>query len=764
MKNKPDFSDAHWIHGSLRGGKQTMVPCPYFRKSFQVREGEILSAKLQVTALGLFRCEINGDRVGDSELDPGWTHYHKRVYVREWEVKDRIQAGENVLGAYLGDGWYCGFVSALGRQIYGEFPELLLGLELSFADGSQQKIVSDEGWKTSTGPILESDLLMGEAYDARREMPGWSSPNFDDSDWFPVRKGAGKSCELQFSPAPPIRSRECLTPVSVTRTMKNILRYDFGQNLVGRPRLRVTAPAGRHLILRYAEMRNPDGSLYTENYRSARSIDHYTCRGGGPEVWEPCFTFHGFQYAEINGAKEEDEIEFEAVVLHSDMARTGHFTCSNPLLNQLVQNTVWGQKGNFLDVPTDCPQRDERLGWTGDAQVFARTACFLFDARLFFHKWMRDVRDAMGSEGQMPEVCPSPGTVHAEPREAGPAWSDATVICPWTVYLCYGDTEILRDHYPAMRSWLNYIETHQQLNGIRNAPELKLWDGFGDWLALEYTGDNDRQGKTPKDLIGTAFFAHCLDLMSRTAEILGETEDSRKYRVRYKEVVQAFQNRYISPDGMVVGNTQTASVLALHFDLIPEEKQARAVEDLVANLHRRWVHLGTGFIGTPYILGVLEAHGHLDLAYRLLEQTDFPSWLFPVTLGATTIWERWDGWHPEKGFQNASMNSFNHYAYGSVVAWMVGTVAGLELDPASPGYRRILFRPRPGGSLTQADASLETVHGTASISWEIPDSGTLELCFTVPEGTEAEFDPPPGWSGDHEILHPGQHRRRLKRA
>jgi alpha-L-rhamnosidase len=440
------------------------------------------------------------------------------------------------------------------------------------------------------------------------------------------------------------------------------------------------------------------------------------------------------------------------------MAPTGHFACSNPLLNQLQHNIVWGQKSNFLEIPTDCPQRDERLGWTGDAHVFIRTAAFNMDVRRFFDKWLRDVRDAQGPNGEVPTTVPA--AVLPQWPDGGPAWSDAIIICAWETYLAFGDRSVLEPHYDAMNFFMKFIAEHRCLNHIRSHPAVDKWGGFGDWLALDGSGRNE--GNTPHDLIGTAFYAHDAGIMAQIAGVLGRGGDAARYTDLRDKIVEAFQKRFVSPDGTLLAATQTACVLALEFDLLTAEMRPGALRQLVRDIEGRQDHLATGFVGTPYLLDVLESGGRLDVAYRLLEQETFPSWLFPVKHGATTIWERWDGWTPEKGFQDAEMNSFNHYAYGAVGAWMYRTVAGLRIDSAEPGYRHVIFRPRPGGTLTWAEASLVTPQGKASIAWKL-DEGVLKLDLVVPPGCRATLDLPEGYSAPSDVP-VGSHHHVLKKS
>jgi alpha-L-rhamnosidase len=483
--------------------------------------------------------------------------------------------------------------------------------------------------------------------------------------------------------------------------------------------------------LRYAEVLNANGTIYTANLRSARQTDHYTLSGAGIETYEPQFTFHGFRYVELLGMAGTPTAEtLTAIVLHSDTAPSGSFECSDALINQLQHNIVWGQKSNFLDVPTDCPQRDERLGWTGDAQVFIRTATFNMDVAGFFTRWGRDLVDSQAESGAYPPISPNTGIVGGD---GGPAWADAGIICPWTLWQRYGDTRVLAEFYPSMQRFIEFLERTSR-NLIRCFPEYDGWHGFGDWLALDNSGKTE--GRTPHDLIGTAFFAHDAHLMSEIAQVLGKTQDARRYAKLFEQVRQAFVDQYVTNEGMIAGQTQTGYVLALHFNLLPPHLRPKAVAELVRDIRRRGTHLATGFVGTPYLMHVLTEAGELDLAYELLHQRTWPSWLYSVTKGATTIWERWDGWTEERGFQDAGMNSFNHYAYGAVGDWLYAVVAGLDTAADKPGYQHMLLSPRPGGGLTNARASYRTPYGQALSDWRIVD-GTFEWDVVVPANSTA---------------------------
>jgi alpha-L-rhamnosidase len=748
MKSDSSPFNARWIASHIVGGPQTSAPAPYLKRDFTL-EPPLERATLRITALGLYECHLNGRRVGRDVLAPGWTDYRKRVAFQQHDVTALLQSGANRIGVILGDGWYCGFMNECPRQLNGDRPELLAELSLLFKDGSHRIIGSDAEWESRAGPILANDIFKGESYDARLESADWDQPGGSPGGWLPVEVRADKAIEIHPSAAPPIREQEQL-PARLLETRKDRRIYDMGQNFSGVVRLRVAAPAGRHLVLRHGEMLRPDGTVYTDNLRTARSTDLYTCKGHPDgEQWQPRFTFHGFRYVEVSGLGKEDTCELTGIVLNSDMEETGAFSCSHPLLNQLWKNIRWGMKSNFLDVPTDCPQRDERMGWTGDAQVFCRTAASFMDVRGFFEKWLLDVRDAQSPDGSIPRVVPNVGNYEID-YDSGPGWADAVVICPWTLYLCYGDKGFLEDNYPAMKGYMDFCAAHRVRDSIRNHPDIGGYC-FGDWLNLE------TDAHTSPDLIGTAYYALNAGIMEKSARLLGKADEADQWAQLRATVTGAFQRRFLTADGLVIGGTQTAYVLALAFDLVPADLRPRTVAELLRLIRKTDTHIATGFIGTPYILDALENGGCLDVAYALLEQETFPSWLFPVTQGATTIWERWDGWHPERGFQDTRMNSFNHYAYGAVGSWMMRSVAGIDLDEAQPGGGRILFRPRPGGSLTHASASLRTPHGTAAIEWR-RDGSRTQATLTVPESATGRFSPPPG-SGLEAVdaLGPGRH-------
>jgi len=733
-----------WIGAALAGGSHTTSPAPFLRTTFTL-DKPVARARLYATALGLYEPHLNGQIVGDDVFAPGWTDYDIRAQYQVYDVTAQLRQGENVLGAILGDGWYAGYVGWLERQRYGDRPKFLAQLPIVFEDGSARTIATGENWTVSFGPILEADMIMGESYDARRELSGWDTPGYDDVRWLPAERFADPGIALTAMRGPTVKRIMELFPIAEPVEFKDGPNskwiFDLGQNMVGTLRLKVRGPAGTTVTLRHAEMLNPDGTLYTTNLRAARATDHYTLKGEGEELWEPRFTFHGFRYAEVSGypgTPSRDTIT--GVVIHSAMPQTGSFVCSDPLLNQLQHNIEWGQRGNFVDVPTDCPQRNERMGWTGDAQVFIRTAAFNFDVAGFFTSWTRNVEDAQSPNGAYPMIVPNPvvrkergSTWPAAAIDGGPAWADAGVICPWTIYQVYGDKGVLEERYASMRRYVEFLHATSR-DGLRCYADYEGWKGFGDWLALD--GSTDRFGITSKELLGTAFYAYSSGLLARIAGVLGRTEDAQRYRSMFESARTAFQERFVTSRGLIGSATQTCYVLALHFDLLPTELRTVALAELVHDIEQRGNHLSTGFVGTPYINWVLSENGRADVAYKLLKQTSWPSWLYSVTQGATTIWERWDGWTHDKGFQDPSMNSFNHYAYGAIGVWMYAVVAGIDLDPERPGYKHIVMRPRPGGDLTSASAELTSVYGPIRSAWRL-ENGAFDWQIAVPANATA---------------------------
>jgi alpha-L-rhamnosidase len=728
-----------WITPNLVEEEKKSNPAPLLRKEFSV-DKKVERARLYATAMGLYEISLNGKRVGDEYFTPGWTSYDFRYQYQTYDVTASLKTGANCLAAILGDGWFRGTMTwGPKRNSYGKKLALLAQLVVTYKDGSQQIVTSDEQWKSATGPVLESDIYNGETYDARLEQVGWNEAGFKDKNWKSVTALDPPRAKLVAPAGPPVKEIEEITPVKLLKTPAGDTVIDMGQNMVGWVRFRVTAPAGTTISLRHAEVLDKAGNFYTENLRSgfwvpgaAMQTIRYTAKGRGTETYEPHFTFQGFRYVAVSGWPGEVKLEdFTGVVVHSAIPRTGSFETSSALLNQLQHNIIWGQKGNFLDVPTDCPQRDERLGWTGDAQVFARTASFNHDTAGFYTKWLKDVALDQEDDGAVPFVIPnilSHGTRKGAAASAG--WADVAVILPWTMYQSYGDKRILEEQYPSMKAWVEYMR--------RQAGEKYIWGSgfsFGDWLAFATTNADYPGATTDKDLIQTAYFARSTALLAKTAEVLGKKQDAVEYASLEEKITRAFQREFVTPNGRLSSNTQTAYALALEFNLLPEAQRPAAAARLAEDV-KKFGHLTTGFLGTPVLCQALSDYGYLDEAYMLLNRTEYPSWLYPVTRGATTIWERWDGIKPDGSFQDPGMNSFNHYAYGAIGEWMYRVVAGMEIDEKHPGYKHILIQPQPGGGLTYAKASVESVYGHVGSSWKIVN-GKFSLTVEVPANTTA---------------------------
>jgi alpha-L-rhamnosidase len=721
----------NWIDPDLTQDTSKSQPPSLLRGSFNVN-GPVRQARAYVTSHGLYELHLNGQRVGDQVFTPGWTSYNKRLQYQTYDVTRLLSKGGNVVGVVLGDGWYRGNIGFSGqRNFYGNRLALLLQIQIKYEDGHEEIVGTDSTWKASTGPILLSEIYHGETYDARLEKTGWLTPGYDANNWSKVKVvELGK--DILIAPAgPPVRKVEVLTPIAIVKTRAGDTVVDMGQNMVGWVRLKAQGPAGTTITLHHAEVLDKDGNFYTENLRAAKQTVQYTLKGSGLETFEPHFTFQGFRYVKVEGYPGELKPEsLTGIVIHSDMSRASEFDTSNPLLNKLQHNIIWGQKGNFLDVPTDCPQRDERLGWTGDAQVFSRTAAFNMDVAGFYTKWLKDIAADQLETGSVPYVVPDVLSTKGRPSAGSAGWADVAVIIPWTMYLTYGDKRVLEEQYDSMGKWIEYMR--------KRAGDDYIWDGdfhFGDWLAFATTRPDYPGATTGKDLIATAFFAHSTDLMQRTARVLGKENDVARYGELFAKIRSAFQREFVTERGRVGEDTQTAYVLALEFDLLPEALRTVAAERLAKDVRTR-KHLTTGFLGTPYICHVLSRYGYLDEAYILLNREQYPSWLYPVKQGATTIWERWDGQKPDGSFQDKGMNSFNHYAYGAVGDWMYQVMVGIDVDPDKPGYKHSLIQPHPGGGLDHASASHTTMYGRISSAWQIKD-GRFSLTIEVPANTTA---------------------------
>lgn len=761
----PEDWTARWIEPAASSEQ-----APFFRRDFALR-GAVIQARLYATSHGLYRLFLNGRRVGNAELTPGFTNYNQQLQYQTYDVTLLLKQGNNAVGAIVGEGWYSGELGYLRkRNFYGDRLGLLLQLEVTYTDGTTERIGTDSQWKSATGPILMSNIYAGETYDARLEHAGWDRADFDDSRWTAVKIGE-HSMQTLVAQIKPLTGRiQNIVPKRVSRKSTGWM-VDMGQNMAGWVRLTVEGPAGSTVTLRHGEMLDANGGLYTGNLMGAAQTVRYTLKGQGVEVYEPHFTYQGFRYVEIEGYPGElTPQRITGVVVHADLEPAGQFATSNPLLNQLQHNIVWSLKSNFVAIPSDNPQRSERFGWTADAQLFAPTAAFNADVAGFFAGWLKDVAADQRPSGGIPWVVPdvfsnaervassrfieqygrfmtpSPSS-STQPADGASAavWGDVATVLPWMLYMTYGDRRVLEDQYESMRRWVEYER--------QRAGEDLIWSGdfqFGDWLDF---GSDVRQafGATNTDLIATAYFAHSVDLLSRAARVLERQEDALRYEQLFAAIRAAFQRAFVNADTSLGAGTQTPYVLALQFDLLPVGARAAAAKHLVENV-RRQGHLTTGLAGTPWLLFALSKYGYVDDAYGLLLREEYPSWLYTVKLGATSMWERWDGVKPDGTAQDLEMNSFNQYVYGAVGAWMYRTIAGIDL--AAPGYKHISIAPQPGGDLTFATASYLTPYGEAVSSWRI-DGDAFELTVQIPPNATATVKLPA--ARQNEVFESGRH-------
>ena len=719
------LTPADWKAAWIQPALADTITCPLLRTTFTTK-GAIASATVFITAHGLYEAQLNGRRIGDAVFTPGWTSYNHRLQYQAYDVTGLIQPGKNAIGALLGNGWYRGYIGFNWQHnVYGNKLGLLMRLVIRYKNGQSETVTTGPGWKSSTSEVLYSEIYDGEAIDHRKEKKGWSLPDYDDAGWNKADVDPSPMDNLVATANEPVKRHETFHAIKLLTTPKGEHVIDFGQNLTGWVIVKIKGKAGDSLHLSHAEVLDKEGNFYTDNLRAAKAQDVFILRGGDEEVFEPHFTFHGFRFIRIEGwSGPINPDDFTAVALYSDMPKTGEFTCSNALINQLQHNIQWGQQGNFLDIPTDCPQRDERLGWTGDAQVFSRTAAFNRGTENFFSKWMKDVAADQHPDGSVPFVIPN---VTGNGTSSG--WADVSTIIPWNVYLVYGDTVMLRTQYPSMKAWVEYI---------RHQAKDNLWNtgfNFGDWLFYRPFDDNDgRSAVTDKYLIAQCFYAHSTQLLIDAARVLGKKDDVVNYSVLLQKIKDAYLREYMTPDGRLVSGTQTAYVLALQFDMLPESLRKQAAERLVKNIQDYNYHLTTGFLGTPYLCHVLSRYGYTRVAYRLLLQDTYPSWLYPVKMGATTIWERWDGIRPDGSFETPGMNSFNHYSYGAIGDWMYRVIAGIDTEEDGPGYRHSRIAPQPGGNLDSAGADLLTGYGKLASHWRL-SGDSLYMDITVPVNT-----------------------------
>lgn len=714
--------------------RQTMRPAPFFRKPFIVNK-PVKRATIFASALGAYELHLNGTPVDTDVLSPGWTDFSKRVHYRGYDVTKKLKRGENVIGAILGDGWYASYIGTTGvRDYYGGDPRLLVQLNIEYEDGTQQIVGTDDSWLAAEGPILEADLQMGCVYDARHEFSGWDKIGFA-ANWQPARVDTSAKANLVAHPGEPMRRSEELVAQKVTQPTPGIYVFDLGQNMAGWARVKLKGRAGQKITVRHAEMLNPDGTIYITNLRAAEATDTYILAGGGKRAYEPYFTFHGFRYVEIAGLDYQPEVtDVVGEVVHSDLPRAGWFECSEPLVNKLWLNSIWGQRGNFLDVPTDCPQRDERMGWTGDAQVFMKTACINMNSPAFYTKWLRDLcADSQREDGGFGDVAP-----HVDSAKYGnTGWTDAGPICAWRMYEMYGDLRVLSEYYPALQYHMEYLANTSK-------GYMRGTGSYGDWLRLA--------GPQHSEAIGTAYYNYTAQVMAKIADALGKKMDAAGYRKLGENIREAFIKNFIKPGGRIIDGKnetgQTFYALAFGLDLVPAEMKSKVAEQFAASLAEQNDHIATGFLGTPFILSALQKAGHAELAYKLVLNKTYPGWLQQVIWGSTTMWERWDGWRPDKGFQDAGMNSFNHYWLGCVNEWLFTQAAGVDTD--GPGFQRIVIRPevvRPGQGFQWVKAKYNSIRGPILSSWKI-EGGRFHLNVTIPVNSTATVYVPAKEAGD----------------
>ncbi|MGQ9592017.1 MAG: glycoside hydrolase family 78 protein [Planctomycetota bacterium] len=770
---RPEDWGARWVgcRDPLPEGDPTPAqPSPYFRKEFELPAAP-KRAVLTATALGLYELRLNGAKVGDALLSPEWTDYRRRIQYQAYDATGLLRKGRNAIGAILGEGWYAGRIGISHvvpdgklRNHYGRRLALLARLDVELEDGRTVTVATDASWRaTNRGPILSSCILDGEAYDSRLDMPGWDSAGFDDSAWSAVEELPAPAAALVAQPNEPVRVTEELRPVRISEPSPGKYVVDFGQVLSGVTRIRVRGEAGTTVTLRHAEVLSADGNIYRDNlrmdvyakdpslkygkYLGARQEDRYTLRGLGEEVFQPRFTYHGFRYVEVTGLRENPTPDsIVALAFHSAPPVAGSFECSSPLLNRLARNIVWTHRDNMHSVPTDCPQRDERCGWMGDMLVFAQTACFDMDMAAFFTKWVGDIRDAQADDGRYPDIAPHPFDPNA--RFSGvPAWGDAGTVVPWRMYVNYGDRRVLEEHFDSARRWVDWIAAQNPDRLWKN----RRHNDYGDWLngdtlRLEGFGYPKGGAEMPKEVFATAFFQHSASLVAKMAAALGREEDARRYAALADEIRAAFNAAYVKDDGTIHGDTQSGYALALGFDLLPEAKRPLAAQRMVQRIEEYKGHISTGFHTTVHLMNELTRWGHNDVAYQLVGNRTIPSWGYTIEQGATTIWERWDGYVEGRGFQDPGMNSFCHYAFGSVGEWMYRTILGISPDEAHPGWAHFVLRPRPGKGLEWAKGSYESIRGRIASEWRVRGQDLEFTCTVPPNATATIYVPAKGAS------------------
>lgn len=708
---------AQWITHPFT---QEEAACPVFMKTVTLSK-TVKKARMYATALGVYEIQINGKKAGDAFFAPGWTNYKKRLQYQTYDVTDFLvgKTGgtkENKIEVMVGNGWYKGiFGFTCTPNHYGDRVALLAELHITYEDGSKEIIATDTDWQVKTGQVRYSEIYMGETIDSTFQG---DEPAAVEAFTYPMENIIAQESE-------PVKITKRTVAKELLLTPKGEKVLDFGQNMAGIVEVKVQGKPGQKIVIYHAETLDKDGNFYPKTLRQAKSVDTYIC-DGSRQTFLPHFTFHGFRYIYVEGLEEVNPADFTACTLHTDMRETGSFICSNEMVNQLQSNIQWGQRSNFLDIPTDCPQRDERLGWTGDAQVFCRTASFNMDTTLFFRKWLHDLKSEQTAQFGPPHVVPN---ILAE-QDAAAAWSDAATVIPWTIYQVFGDKRVLEDQYESMKGYVDYITAHCSENG--------LWQtGFqyGDWLALDKEESADRTGATDKYLVANAYYAYSADIVSKAAQVLGYEEDAKEYAALHQKIAELFDEEYITRTGRVVSETQTGCVLALYFGLAQEKYRERIAKSLETNIANHKNHLSTGFVGTPYLCHALSENGMHDLAGTIFLKEDYPSWLYAVKKGATTVWERWNSIMPDGSFDESGMNSLNHYAYGSIGDWMYEKLAGI--NPVKPGYKEILIKPGFIKGITSVDASFDSVYGVIRSAWSCKE-GRITVDVTIPANTTAE--------------------------
>jgi alpha-L-rhamnosidase len=697
-------------------------PAALLRKRFNVSK-PVKVARLYATALGSYRMFLNNDRVGQDVLTPDFTDYTKRVLYQTYDVTKLVVTGSNALGAILGNGWFGSGMTWNGRPFLFLPPPpcLLAQLEIEYLDGSRDVVATDESWVGAPSPIRRSEIYLGEFYDARLDHADWGKPSFDDSAWSPSLVAARPSVVVVGQVSAPVHVAETITPAAVKPLANGSYVFDMGQNMVGWVRVKANGPAGTQIRLRFAEILSPDGSIYRDNLRNADATDVFILAGSGEESYAPLFTFHGFRYVEVSGYPGvPTTAALRGEVINSLAGGpSGTLVTSSDLVNRMWKVGLWGQRGNFLSIPTDCPQRDERLGWMGDAGVFWRTGTFNFDIQAFSHKFLSDITDAQTKEGAFTNV--SPDLLRPDGSEGAPGWGDAGVILPWTVWLQYGDKQAITDNWKAMERWMDFI--------AKANPNFLRTNGVGpnyaDWLAPD--------DRTPKDLLATSYWALIARMMAEMARATDNQEAVKRYAALIKNIRRAYRSKYIARNGDVLGETQTAYVVTLYMKLAPPALEATIVKKLVADIESRGWHLSTGFLGTPFLLFTLADHGRADVAYRLLLNETYPSWGYMLSKGATTWWERWNGDTGDPG-----MNSYNHYAFGSVMAWVYRSVAGIDTSVGGAGYREIVVHPVLDPRLTHVRGEYDSVYGRIVSDWNAKPGEAVSLNLTLPANTRAK--------------------------